>query len=73
MPYIVLYTTHCPRCTVLEKKLQQKGLEYSVEENIEVMNELGIKTVPMLQVDCGPLMDFVTANNWINSWGAKNG
>lgn len=73
MPYVILYTTHCPRCQVLEKKMQQKGIEYTVEENIDVMTQLNIKTVPMLQVDCGPLMDFVQANNWVNAWGKDNG
>ena len=53
--------------------MQQKGIEYTVEESIEVMTQLNIKTVPMLQVDCGPLMDFVQANNWVNAWGKENG
>ena len=26
---VTLYSTGCPRCTVLEKKLEQKKIEYS--------------------------------------------
>lgn len=32
----------------------------------EVLIEKGLKSVPWLQVDDGELMDFGTANNYIN-------
>lgn len=28
MEKIILYTNHCPRCTILEKKLQEKNISY---------------------------------------------
>jgi len=62
---IILYTTHCPRCTVLEKKLQQKGIKYTENNNIEDMICRDIKEVPVLQVD-GKLYDFAEAIKWIN-------
>lgn len=63
---ITLYTTHCPRCKVLATKLAQKNIEYVENEDVDYMESIGIMSVPMLEVD-GQLLDFVTANNWINS------
>lgn len=63
---IVLYSTHCPRCTVLEKKLKAKGIKFEVETSIDAMLALGIKQVPMLRVD-DKLLNFAEANTWVNS------
>lgn len=63
---ITLYTTHCPKCRVLEVKLNKKGIEYQENTDIEYMSSLGIMSVPVLEVD-GELLDFTTANNWINN------
>lgn len=62
---ITLYSTHCPKCMVLEKKLQQKGISYEEINDVNVMTEKGYMSVPMLEVD-GVSMDFKTANEWIN-------
>lgn len=64
---IILYTTHCPRCVVLESKLKQKDIEYTSCEDINIMSEKGFMSAPMLEVD-GKVMDFKTANNWINKY-----
>ena len=39
---IVLYTTHCPKCKVLEQKLKDKKVEYCICEDIDKMARLGI-------------------------------
>ena len=62
---VVLYTTGCPKCKVLETKLNQKGIEYEVVSDLDVMNEKGFMEAPMLEVD-GQTMNFVTANTWVN-------
>ena len=62
---IVLYSTHCPRCVVLEKKLNQKGIDYNEVNDISIMEEKGFLSVPILEVD-GKIMDFKEANDWIN-------
>lgn len=62
---VILYTTHCPRCEVLKTKLEQKNIEYSEVTSIDDMLSLGIKAVPMLNID-GKLMDFTKAIQWIN-------
>lgn len=63
---ITLYTTHCPKCKVLETKLAKKGIEYQENTDIDYMTSLGIMSVPVLEVD-GELLDFVKANNWVNN------
>ena len=62
---IVLYTTHCPKCMVLEKKLQQKNIQYEINENIEEMQKLGYMSMPVLNVD-GQEKDFKQACAWID-------
>lgn len=62
---VVLYSTHCPRCSVLEKKLSQLGIRYELNTNVEEMIALGMKSAPMLSVD-GKLLDFTAANEWLN-------
>lgn len=63
---VTLYTTHCPRCKVLATKLTQKNIEYVENADVDYMESIGIMSVPMLEVD-GQLLDFITANNWINN------
>ena len=64
---ITLYTTHCPKCKVIEKKLVQKNIEYTEVEDINVMKEKGFKSLPMLEVD-GQIFNFVEANKWVTNY-----
>ena len=48
---ITLYSTHCPRCRVLETKLTQKNIEFNVVTDVNKMESLGIQSVPILEVD----------------------
>ena len=64
---LTLYSTGCPKCKVLKMKLEQKGLEYTECNDTEKMQELGISTVPMLQVDDGELMSFTSAVAYVNA------
>ena len=66
---IILYSTHCPRCNVLEKKLTQAGISFELNTDFDVkaMREKGFMTAPILQVD-DEFMDFTKANNWINNY-----
>lgn len=63
---VTLYSTHCPRCIVLSKKLAEKGIEYEEVTDVNLMQEKGIKTVPMLGLD-DELLDFGKAVSWINN------
>lgn len=63
---VILYSTHCPKCNVLEKKLKEKNIVYEEVNDVEVMKNKGYLSVPVLEVD-GTNMDFKTANDWINN------
>ena len=63
---IVLYSTHCPKCEVLEKKLKAKNIEYEEVNDVDIMLNKGYTNIPVLEID-GKSMDFKTANDWINN------
>lgn len=63
---MILYTTHCPKCRVLEMKLKQKNIPYTEEENVEIMKEKGITSAPALEHD-GVIYDFSSAVKFVNS------
>lgn len=62
---ITLYSTGCPKCKVLKKKLDEKGIEYMVNSSVEEMTALGITQVPVLCID-GKLLQFKQAVDWVN-------
>ena len=62
---VVVHSTNCPKCKVLESKLAAKQIPYEVNTDVEAMRELGIMEAPMLEVD-GELMGFVAAVGWVN-------
>ena len=62
---VILYSTGCPKCNILKKKLADAKIDYKVIEDIDVMLSKGLKEVPWLEVD-GNLMNFVDSSKWIN-------
>ncbi len=62
-----LYTTHCPKCKVLEIKLKQKNIDYEEIEDVNTIQQLGFTEVPVLELDSGERLPFVEANKYINS------
>ena len=63
---ITFYSTHCPQCNILEKKLQQKNISYIECNDVNEMLARGLSYAPALDVD-GNLMDFTNAIKWINT------
>ena len=63
---IIFYTTHCPQCNILSKKLEAKNIQYTTVDDVETMKELGITSVPVLSIG-GVLMNFRNAVDFINS------
>lgn len=57
---ITLYSTGCPKCVILEKKMNQKHLEYETVSDVDLMQEKGFTSLPMLDVD-GNIYDFKEA------------
>ena len=62
---VILYSTGCPKCNSLKKKLADAQIDYSIVEDVDVMLSMGLKDVPWLEVD-GNLMNFVDSSKWIN-------
>ena len=62
---VILYSTGCPKCNILKKKLADAKIDYKVVEDVDVMVSKGLKDVPWLEVD-GNLMNFVDSSKWIN-------
>lgn len=65
MSKVILYSTGCPSCSVLKKKLTAKGIQFEENTDQELMRSMNFVRVPVLDVD-GKQMDFAAANNWIN-------
>ena len=60
----VLYTTHCPKCTVLSKKLEKANIEYDICEDTATMQSRGFTSLPVLEVN-GEILDFSAAIKWV--------
>ena len=63
---IILYTTGCPQCAVLKKKLDMKGVLYEQNTDTDDMLALGIDEVPVLKVD-DKLLSFAEAVKWVST------
>ena len=57
MNKIILYSTGCPSCNVLKKKLAAKGIQFEENNDQEFMRSMNFVRVPFLDVDCNQ-MDF---------------
>lgn len=64
---ITFYSTHCPKCKVLEMKMQKKGINYIENNSIDDMEAIGLKSVPALSID-GNLLLFAEAVKWVNDY-----
>ena len=63
---IIIYTTQtCPKCKILKKKLQEKGIEYKEFNDEDEMQRMGILSVPVMDVD-GEQLDFPAAIKYVN-------
>jgi glutaredoxin len=60
---VILYSTNCPKCKVLEKKLDSIGVDYTIVTDEDLMISKGFSSAPMLEVD-GNIMDFGNAVRW---------
>lgn len=61
---IILYSTGCPRCKVLESALEAKGIVYEKVSDEQTIIDMGFLTVPVLQVE-GKTMAFPEAYKYV--------
>ena len=62
---MILYTVDCPKCKVLEKKLNNANISFEVCKDTKLMAEKNISKLPMLEVD-GEMLTFKEAVDMIN-------
>lgn len=69
---LILYSTGCPKCNVLKKKLDISGLDYKICDNMtditEICKKKGEMYVPLLQND-EKIMNFIEAITWLKKVG----
>lgn len=63
---VVLYSTGCPKCTVLKKKLQAKNIGFTEINDIDTMLKMGFDEVPVLKVD-NKIMQANEAMAWVDN------
>lgn len=61
---VILYSTNCPKCKILETKLNKKGISYSIVTDVNMMLEKGFTQAPVLEVN-GEVKEFRAANTWV--------
>ena len=67
---VVLYSTDCPKCKILEKKLEAKDIKYTKITGSEAVNSIkshGFMEAPLLVIDNSLAMGFAPAVNWVNN------
>lgn len=62
---VILYSTHCPKCTILETKLKDKNINFEEVNDKNLMIEKGFMSVPILEVD-GEVLKYADAMEWVN-------
>ena len=62
---VILYSTGCPKCTVLKRKLDSAGVGYVERSDADEMVAMGFTQTPILMVD-GDAMGFSEAVKWVN-------
>ena len=68
---IEIFTTEtCPKCTILKKKLDDAGIEYTIGDNKEIL-DAGYTGVPILKVN-EEFLNFRKAVEWVNEKKRSN-
>ena len=64
MDTVILYAHGCPRCKVLQMKLDKAGIQYKTVSDVEIMKAKGFMEAPKLEVN-GRIMGFEEAVAWL--------
>lgn len=64
---VIFYTTGCPKCAILKKKLDTAHIPYTENRDVDEMQALGMTEAPALSVS-GELMSFSDSVRWVNEW-----
>lgn len=70
-PNLIFYSTDCPRCKILQKKMDDAKLEYTKVTDVDALKDLSITKVPMLSID-GNMCGYADAVKYVNEIGGQN-
>lgn len=62
---VIVYSNHCPKCIIIEKKLLEANIPYKICDDQETLESKGFDLMPVIETD-GQLMGFGEAVRWIN-------
>jgi len=62
---VKLISNNCPKCLILKGKLKDKGVEFTEEDDRDLLIENGMRSYPALVVD-GEVMNFASSIKWVN-------
>lgn len=63
---MIIYSSNCPKCIVLKKKLEQKNIAFIECNDFQKLLDANIKTLPVLEVD-NKLLTFNDAVNYVDN------
>lgn len=63
----ILYTIDCPKCLVLEKKLDAKGCTYEKNMDKDFMLAEGLNLLPVLELEDGTRLSFKEAVDYLKT------
>lgn len=61
---IILYSTNCPKCKVLETKLKQQNIDFILETDLTKMMNMGYMEAPLLEIN-DEIYNFSQAIKWL--------
>lgn len=68
---ITLFSNNCPRCRVLETKLNTNNIPYQKNSDMDEIISAGFMSAPVLKVD-DFYYDFANAVKWVSNFSADN-
>ncbi len=73
---VTLYSTGCPKCKVLKKKLEAANINYiemtDTDKVYQICKSTGFDSVPIIAIEDGHILDFNRAIAWIKQVGDNN-
>lgn len=73
---VTLYSTGCPKCKVLKKKLEAANINYTevtdTDKVYQICKSTGLDSVPIIAIEDGHILDFNRAIAWVKQVGEQN-
>ena len=64
---IILYSTGCPKCEILKKKMGEKNISYTEINDTNIMIKKNITFVPVLEIN-EKILNYKEAVDFVNSY-----